>query len=43
MSLSFVLHGAALIAIYSVYGILQEKVIKTSYGQCEPHFARVSR
>lgn len=29
---SLVLHAGALVAIYSIYSILQEKVMKTSYG-----------
>jgi hypothetical protein len=31
-SISLVLHAGALILIYSVYSLLQEKIMKTTYG-----------
>ncbi|KAL8280717.1 hypothetical protein RQP46_007040 [Phenoliferia psychrophenolica] len=42
MSLSFAVHGVALIATYSVYGVLQEKIVKTSYGPNAERFESTS-
>ncbi|KAK4703360.1 hypothetical protein P7C70_g2856, partial [Phenoliferia sp. Uapishka_3] len=42
MVLSFLLHGITLISIYSAYGVLQEKVIKTPYGSNAEHFESYS-
>lgn len=33
MSVSFAVHGIALVVVYALYGLLQEKVIKTLYGE----------
>lgn len=32
---SLVIHGAGLLSVYSLYGLLQEKIIKTTYGKFE--------
>lgn len=32
MSVSVMLHGVSFVGIYSLYGLLQEKIVKTSYG-----------
>ncbi|KAM0754968.1 UAA-domain-containing protein [Meredithblackwellia eburnea MCA 4105] len=42
MTLSFALHGALLVVVFSLYGVLQEKVIKTSYGDDVEHFQSTS-
>ncbi|GAA94321.1 uncharacterized protein L969DRAFT_25894 [Mixia osmundae IAM 14324] len=40
--LGLALHGAALIAIYSTYGVLQEKVMKSEYGPDKERFTASS-
>ncbi|GAA6015220.1 hypothetical protein JCM10207_003647 [Rhodosporidiobolus poonsookiae] len=41
--ISLLLHGAALIFIYSLYGVLQEKIMKSStYGPNKEHFTSSS-
>jgi hypothetical protein len=32
-NLSLLVHGALLVGLYSGYGLLQEKIVKGSYGE----------
>lgn len=40
--MSLMLHGAGLIVIYSLYGVLQEKIMKGTYGAQDEHFTSSS-
>lgn len=33
-TLSLVVHAAGLVVVYSLYSVLQEKIMKTGYGAC---------
>ncbi|KAI5477180.1 hypothetical protein MNV49_006624 [Pseudohyphozyma bogoriensis] len=42
MSLSLLVHGAGLVVAYSGYGLLQERIIKGTYGSHAEHFESTS-